>query len=120
MNVQVPRGVDWSATYCRPTTHKKPKSRKYQDLNAYFVSSIIASGGRTTVHTSTLRSLFGGDYRKFIQSLESSGLISVKPSYVIDEKAKEFTVNTNGGLTDYTITDGSTIRQIKKARVRRS
>ena len=118
MNVQVPRGVDWSATYCRPATTKKPKSRKYQDLNAYFISSIIASGGRTTVHTSTLRSLFGGDYRKFIQSLESSGLISVNPSYVIGERAKEFTVNANGGLTDYTITDGSTIRQIKKARVR--
>jgi hypothetical protein len=127
MNVQVPRGVDWSATYCRPTTHKKPKSRKYQDLNAYFVSSIIASGGRTTVHTSTLRSLFGGDYRRFIERLIENNVISVKSyltggnvveSYSVGESAKEYRLINVAGFENYTISEPSTIRQIKKARVK--
>jgi hypothetical protein len=117
MIIQIPRGVDWAQTYCRPSTYK-PKAKKYQDLNAYFLSSLAGRGGSATVHSETLRILFGGDYGKFIQDLTKSNLIDVSDSYSVGERAKEYRLINVAGFENYTITEPSTIRQIKKARVK--
>jgi hypothetical protein len=127
MIVQIPRGVDWAQTYCRPTTHKKPKAKKYQDLNAYFLSSLANKGGSTTFHSETLRTLFGSDYRRFVERLIENNVISVKSyftggnvveSYSVGESAKEYRLIDVYGFENYTISEPSTIRKIKKARVK--
>jgi hypothetical protein len=141
LKVQIPQGISLSDVYNGYTKNQKRGS----DLNAYLVSHLVSRNlyRRQKINefvplsSSALRNMFGGDYSKYINSLQENGIIEeysqpyeytmysgkkvkCKGTYSTSfGKAKQYRllVDPETPLEDYTIDDKLVLQKINSARV---
>lgn len=126
MKTLIPKGVDLSKTYKRPTSLRKVPPKQYEDLNAYFLGMLVNKcqidrkplSTEYPLHRDILVSLFGNDYTSFLRELEVMGVLSIGDSYRVNDVSKSYALRVSSKeLVEYEITNERTIYRIKKARL---
>lgn len=126
MKTLIPKGVDLSSTYKRPTSIRKIPPKHYEDLNAYFLGMLVSKCNEDRkplntpypLHRDILCSLLGNDYAHFLRELQSLGIIEIGDSYRVNETSKTYNLKTESNeVEEYSITNQRAIHKIKKARL---